>query len=107
MEINYHKSRLAVLGNEAIRVLEAMRIEGMPMEVHDPLFEVAINAAGLENSNKKEQKKNETRRCKWWNQGYCREKEGCSYAHPKEDCQDHLKDGCTIKGCNNLRHRKM
>ena len=55
MEINCHKSRLAVLGSEAIRVLEAMRIEGMPMEVHDPLFEVAINAAGLENSNKKEQ----------------------------------------------------
>ena len=71
------------------------------MEVHDQLFEVE-----LENSNKKEPKKNESRRCKWWNRGYCCEKEGCTYAHPKEDCQNHLKDGCTIKGCKNLRHRK-
>ena len=32
----------------------------------------------------------EPRRCKWWNRGYCREKEKCSFLHPKEDCQDHL-----------------
>ena len=51
MEINYHYSRLAVLGNEGLLVLEVMRREGMPMEVHDPLFEVAVTAACLENKS--------------------------------------------------------
>ena len=83
MEINYHKSRLVVQGNEAIQVLEVMRSVGMPLAVHDPLFEVAINAAGLEAGKDQEVKVN--KRCKWWNRGYCREKGGCSYAHPKED----------------------
>ena len=106
MEINYHYSRLAVLGNEGLKVLEVMRREGMPMDVHDPLFEVAVRAAGLENKSVKDSVVKETKRCKWWNRGYCREKEGCSYAHHKGDCQDHLKGAFTIKGCNVLRHRK-
>ena len=46
------------------------------------------------------------RRCKWWNRGYCWEKEGCSFLHPKEDCQDHLHGRCNIKGCT-LRHRRQ
>ena len=37
-EINFHSTRLAVLGREAMKVLETLRNEGMPMEVHDPLF---------------------------------------------------------------------
>ena len=95
-----------MLGNEAIQVLEVMRSEGMPMAVHDPLFEVVINVAGLEVKAVKDQEVKVNKRCTWWNRGYCHEKGGCSYAHPKEDCQDHLQDGCKTKGCNNLRPRK-
>ena len=47
-EINYNSARLVMLGNEAFKVLEEMRKEGMPQEVHDPLFEVAMRAAGHE-----------------------------------------------------------
>ena len=105
-EISYHNSRLVVLGNEAIKVLEIMRKEGMPMEVHDPLFEVAITAAGVKNKNTIKQEEQIKKRCKWYNRGFCREKGGCSYEHAKEDCQEHLNGGCTIKGCSTLRHRR-
>ena len=44
--------------------------------------------------------------CKWWNRGFCRERGACFYSHTKGDCQEHLKGGCTIKGCNTFRHRK-
>ena len=42
-----------MLGNEAFKVLEDMRKEDMPHNVHDPLFEVAMKAAGLETKVKK------------------------------------------------------
>ena len=47
------------------------------------------------------------RRCKWWNGGFCREKKNCSFSHPLEDCENHLKGGCTTKGCKTKRHRKQ
>ena len=55
MEIGYHNTRLAELSNEAFKVLEMMRKEGMPQEVHDPLFEIAVKAAGLEKTDGKDQ----------------------------------------------------
>ena len=106
-EIMYHNSRLSVLGKEAIQVLEVMKKEGMTKELLEPFVEVAIKAAGAEsNEEEKEKEKHTTKRCKWWNRGYCREKGGCLYSHPKYDCEDHLKGSCTTKGCINLRHRK-
>ena len=95
MEINYHNSRLEVLGGEALQVLEMMRSQGMPMEVHDPLFQIAVRASGLE--VEKSQNQNKAKRCKWWNRGFCREREGCSYDHPKEDCPDHINGKCNTK----------
>ena len=47
-EISFHNARLVVLGQEAFRVLEDIRKKGMPREVHDPIFDVATKAAGLE-----------------------------------------------------------
>ena len=40
------------------------------------------------------------------NRGFCHEREGCSYGHPKEEFRDQLNGGCTKKGCNSLRHRR-
>ena len=47
----------------------------------------------------------EIRRCKWWNRGFCHEKERCIYSHPPGDCEDHLGGRCNTRGCK-LRHRK-
>ena len=77
----------------------------MPMEVHDPLFQIAVRASGLE--GEKSQNQNKAKRCKWWNRGFCREREGCSYDHPKEDCPDHMDGKCNKKGCHTFRHRKQ
>ena len=105
-EINFHNSRLGVLGVEAIRVLEDMKSEGMSSEVLEPLFAVAKKAAGLEECKTSgETKVKNSKRCKWWNRGFCRDREKCSFLHRKEDCQEHLSGGCTIKRCNTLRHR--
>ena len=95
MEINYHNSRLVVLRGEALKVLEMMRSQELPMEVHDPLFQIAVRASGLEGD--KSQNQNKAKRCKWWNRGFCREKEGCSYDHPKEACPDHMDGKCNKK----------
>ena len=105
-EIMYHNSRLAVLGEETIQVLNSMKTEGMSDEVIAPLMEVAMKAAGLESRDKEKERK-EIKRCKWWNRGYCREKESCSFDHPSGNCEDHLKGRCRSKGCKILRHRKI
>ena len=84
-EINFHNSRLGVLGDEAIRVLEDMKSEGMSSEVLEPLFAVAKKAAGLEDCKTSvETKVKNSKRCKWWNRGFCREREKCSFLHQKE-----------------------
>ena len=36
------------------------------------------------------------RRCKWWNNGFCREKDGCSFSHPRADSQDDCWLHCKI-----------
>ena len=64
-EISFHNARLVVLGQEAFRVLEDMRKKGMPNEVHDPLFDVATKAAGLEVDKDRETIVKEGKRCKW------------------------------------------
>ena len=47
------------------------------------------------------------RGCKWWNWGFCKEKDGCYFSHQSGDCQDHLQGRCSSKSCNTLRHRKV
>ena len=104
-------TKLEVLGCEGIKVLDKMREEGISEEVIEPLLLVAKKAAGkedvdaMEDVNDVEVKK--FRRCKWWNGGFCREKKNCSFSHPLEDCENHLKGGCTTKGCKTKRHRKQ
>ena len=44
-------TRLTELSNQPFKVDVIMRMEGMPQEDHDPLFEIAVNAAGLENTS--------------------------------------------------------
>ena len=107
MEIGYHNTRLSELGNEAFKVLEMMRKEGMPQDVHDSLFEIAVKAARLETTSITDKDVKENKRCKWWNKGFCREKGDCSYIHLKKDCQHHLNGDCTNKGCNTFRQRKL
>ena len=88
----YHNSRFVVLGKEAIQVLEVMKKEGMPKELLDLFVEVAMKAAGPESNMKEEEK-----RCKWWNRGFCHEKGESLYNHPKGNCEDHVKGSCTTK----------
>ena len=52
-EIMYHNSRLAVLGVEAIKVLDLMKGEGVQEEVLGPFVEVANKAAEAETTTKK------------------------------------------------------
>ena len=47
-EMRFHNARLVELGQEALKILEEKRKEGMPKAVHDPLFNMAIKAAGVE-----------------------------------------------------------
>ena len=106
-EINYHNSRLAVLGIEAETVLDDMKNQGLPAESLDIFYDVARIAAGLEKKISKNSEEKETKRCKWWNRGYCKEKNSCTFVHEKEDCKDHLNGSCTNRGCKTLRHRKQ
>ena len=76
MEIGYHSTRLSELGNEAFKVLEMMRKVGMPQEVHDPHFEIAVKAAGLKTTSNTDKDVKENKGFKWWNRGFCREKGG-------------------------------
>ena len=91
--------------------LKYFQKQGMPQDVNDPLFEIALKAAGVDTGCNKSKDVVETvtssKRCKWWNRGYCQKNLKCSYSHHEGDCQDHLKGGCTSKGCNTLRHRKQ
>ena len=41
-------------------------------------------------------------KCKHYNVGYCKFKDGCKFEHPKEDCQSQK---CSIKNCPK-RHRR-
>ena len=103
--MSFHNARLVVLGQEALKVLEEKGKEGMPEEVHDPLFKMALKAAGIDDMKDKEVKV--SKRCKRWNRGFCRERDRCSYSHHSGDCEEHLKGGCTQRGCTTLRHRKQ
>ena len=102
-EISFHNERLVVLGQEGLKVLEEKKKEGMPLSVHDPLYDMALKAAGI--GVLKDVKV--VKRCKWWNRGFCRERDNCSYNHQKGDCEEHLNGGCTQRGCTTLRHRKQ
>ena len=42
--IHHHRACLVQLGNEVLKVLEDMRLEGMPMDVVAPRFVEAIKA---------------------------------------------------------------
>ena len=64
-EINFHNIRLAVLGVEAKKVLDVMKLEGMASEVLEPLYEEARKAAGLEFKTTQNVEGKEGKRCKW------------------------------------------
>jgi hypothetical protein len=107
-EINALNSRLAVLGREAKPILGEMLNSGVP---HDSITTLLAQARKAERADIVEeidqQKEKDRRRCKWWNRGYCREKDSCSYSHPTGDCAEHLQGRCTRRGCTSLRHRKV
>ena len=109
-EIDTISARLSELGREAKLVLAEMINSGESLDSVDFLLAKARKAeqANLvdEFGNGKQDEAKETRRCKWWNRGYCREKERCLFIHPKGDCQDHLQGRCTSRGCT-LQHRKV
>ena len=93
-EMSFHNARLVELGQEALIVLEQKRKEGMPEAVHDPLFNMALKAAGIEVVKVKEVKV--TKRCKWWNRGFCKQRDRCSYYHNNGDCNEHLNGGLLL-----------
>ena len=81
---------------------------GVNLDLIAPLLAKARKAEGANVSEEVLMDKvKEHRRCKWWNRGFCRDREGCAFNHPQEDCQDHLKERCTTMGCTSLRHRKV
>jgi hypothetical protein len=108
LEIDYLTGRLSELGREGKVVLGQMVSQGVNLDLIDPLLAKARKAEGANVSDEVLMDKvKEHRRCKWWNRGFCREREGCAFNHPQEDCQDHLKGRCTTKGCTSFRHRKV
>ena len=48
-----------------------------------------------------------TKKCRYFNRGYCKYKSGCRYSHPKEVCKEHL----ASQNCENVncldRHPKV
>ena len=107
-EIRYHNSRLSVLGTEAMQVLDNMRREGMPNGILEPLVGVAKKAANIERNIDVNCEKEEKRRCKWWNKGFCWERVECTYSHYKGECEYHLNGGSTTKSSKvqNIQERK-
>ena len=107
-EIDFLTGRLRELGKESMWVLNQMKNQGVNL---DMITDLLAKAKQAERANNVEEvivdKVKEHRRCKRWNSGYCREKEGCAYNHPPEDCKDHLKRRCTTRRCTSLRHRNM
>ena len=108
--INSPNAILSELGRKAKLVLAEIINNGMSLDSIDFLLAKARKAERAniveEVAKGGQEEVKETRRCKWWNMGYCREKERCSFVHPKEDCQDHLQGRCTYRGCT-LRQRKV
>ena len=102
--------RLSSLGREAKLVLAKMINSGVGLDSITFLLAKARKAerAMLVEEVEKEKVEDikEKRRCKWFNRGYCKEKERCSFVHPRQDCQEHLQGRCTIRGCT-LRHRRV
>ena len=50
--------------------------------------------------------KDETKRCRYYNKGFCKYEKRCRYFHPQEICQNHLDTlNCNLKGCKK-RHPK-
>ena len=51
--------------------------------------------------------KDETKRCRYYNKGFCKYEKRCRYFHPQEICQNHLDTlNCNLKGCKK-RHPKV
>ena len=111
-ELFHIDSRLKELGIEAECVLEETK--QMYLEVGEDKSKEVIQ---LENIAMKAKmgvlcgedkiKCTSSKRCRYWNSGYCREgTTKCPYYHPPSDCQQHLQEGrCSSQGCG-LRHRK-
>ena len=107
-EINALNARLAVLGRKAKTIIGEMLNTGVPYDSITPLLATARKAERANLVEEVEQQNGKDRkRCKWWNHGYCREKNSCSYSHPTGDCADHLQGRCTRRCCTTLRHRKV
>jgi hypothetical protein len=108
-EIDFLTGRLTELGKEAMWVLDQMKNQGVNLDMITDLLAKAKKAERANNVEEVivDKVKKHRRWWKWWNRGYCWEKEGCAYNHPPEDCKDHLKGGCTTRGCTSHRHRKM
>ena len=54
----------------------------------------------------KDKKGKRSKRCRYWNRGFCREKSSCLFSHVKEDCESFQKEGsCYDRTCKK-RHRK-
>ena len=81
-EIAFQNQRLSELGKEAVAVLDEIVNKGVPSEALASMMATARKAeSAFINMESKD-----SRRCKWWNRGFCREKHGCSYSHPVGDC---------------------
>ena len=104
-EIVFHKERLGQLRVEAMEVLDVLGRSSMEREEVERLREVASMAIFCV-EEVVVSKDNSSRRCKWWNRGFCKEKERCQFSHLGEDCKEHLRSAsCTTQGCK-LRHRR-
>ena len=69
-------------------------VEGLKQALGHRVKEVTTSAPKVKMS----------RRCKWWNRGYCREQVNCLLRHEGEDCPEHINSGsCINRGC----HRKL
>ena len=102
---NLYKSRAKIMS-----LKEDLETERFKVKTLDDLVEKQqqhIKILTEEKSEEKEGIQPKTgKRCRYWNRGFCLEKEGCMFIHVNEDCEKFQEEGsCYGKACRK-RHRK-
>ena len=98
--------------SENVSILEVER-EVIAVKIHSidkALIELNENIIELknkpENEDTTETKELDKKQCKFYKQGYCREKESCPFYHSDQNCSVYLSNGiCWKRGCRE-RHPK-
>ena len=87
---------------------EALQLERAKVSSLEEVINKQTKLIGsLKNTKQKhEDKSKNSKRCRYWNRGFCRIGDECKYYHSEEDCQSYMEGGiCRDRNCDR-RHRK-